>query len=436
MGGQSEEQRSIQPVQAQRRRQPAESEAAADEECAFGCILDIDIDIDERALDRLVRDLDDVSEGIKSFHAPLLGLCAGVAGLAKSGVAPVARLIDVWNFVDTQPELTPPPASAAGAIQLAAAGGVNGKGGEWGDLRGIEEMVRSIHETVRAFVDEHNIRLPGASAPARSRRPKEMAEEEGPVSPRIQVLKATAAEVNAMLVQRVVQVEGMDWGVPLVDEDGVKIWAAHVSEEMTTGWPAGVGPASGGGKLMATLARGEVDASVDQVCELFGDNDIVQEYNELCSEIVDVLTLDESTKITWGATKKMGPFSPRDFVTRCHDARLEGGTRLAVNMAESLPCEEERAAGHSRDYVRMEIVLGGTFVRPLKDGRAEYTVICLTNPGGAAQTSIGAALVNKLSVTAPLTHIRVGPPDRAIHVCHSLSCGCLPLPEMWLLATP
>jgi len=161
------------------------------------------------------------------------------------------------------------------------------------------------------------------------------------------------------------------------------------------GWPEGVGPSSGGGKFTATLARGIVEATPDQVFSLFNDNDLVSEYNEFCTEISDVVTLDEDTRyrdtrpenrfissicgqqlrlimaralhalhvwpseyivtrvhfladkfvgcrITWGATGKVGPFSPRDFVTRCHNSKLEGGGMLCVNLGETLPCTEER----------------------------------------------------------------------------------------------
>ena len=44
----------------------------------------------------------------------------------------------------------------------------------------------------------------------------------------------------------------------------------------------------------------------------------------------------------------------------------------------------------------MEVVIGGTWIRPIDDGKStEYTVMCLTNPGGAAETAVGSALVNR-----------------------------------------
>jgi hypothetical protein len=51
--------------------------------------------------------------------------------------------------------------------------------------------------------------------------------------------------------------------------------------------------------------------------------------------------------------------------------------------------------------VRMEVVIGGTWIRPIDDGKStEYTVMCLTNPGGAAETAVGSALVNRWVLTS------------------------------------
>lgn len=68
--------------------------------------------------------------------------------------------------------------------------------------------------------------------------------------------------------------------------------------------------------MQAILARGVVDASPEQIFSMFDKNELVSEYNEYCNEIEDVVVLDRHTKITWGASKPMGPFSSRDFVTR------------------------------------------------------------------------------------------------------------------------
>jgi hypothetical protein len=77
---------------------------------------------------------------------------------------------------------------------------------------------------------------------------------------------------------------------------GVQIWVSHLGEELTMGWPEGVGPSSGGGKFTATLARGTIEAAPEQVFSLFNDNDLVSEYNEFCTEITDVVMLDDDTR--------------------------------------------------------------------------------------------------------------------------------------------
>ena len=51
----------------------------------------------------------------------------------------------------------------------------------------------------------------------------------------------------------------------------------------------------------------------------------------------------------------------------------------------------------------MEVVIGGTWIRPIDDGKStEYTVMCLTNPGGAAETAVGSALVNRWDLISVL----------------------------------
>eukprot|EP00284_Hemiselmis_tepida_P012954 CAMPEP_0174934724 /NCGR_PEP_ID=MMETSP1355-20121228/50728_1 /TAXON_ID=464990 /ORGANISM="Hemiselmis tepida, Strain CCMP443" /LENGTH=219 /DNA_ID=CAMNT_0016181357 /DNA_START=45 /DNA_END=704 /DNA_ORIENTATION=- len=200
----------------------------------------------------------------------------------------------------------------------------------------------------------------------------------------------------------------MDWGETVKREDGVEVWAAHLGEEVWGDWPAGVGPALGGGRIEATMARAVVDASPEDIFKMFGRNDLVPEYNEFCRELEDIMVLDGSTKVTWGATGRMGPFGPRDFVTRCHTTELEGGVHVAGNLAESLPelAEACRAKGKSGSYCRMEVLIGGTIARPIDGGaRSEYTILCLTNPGGSADTPIGSAIMNKVAATGPLSHV-------------------------------
>uniref|UniRef100_A0A7S1EMH3 START domain-containing protein n=2 Tax=Hemiselmis andersenii TaxID=464988 RepID=A0A7S1EMH3_HEMAN len=156
------------------------------------------------------------------------------------------------------------------------------------------------------------------------------------------------------------------------------------------------------------MARAVIDASPEDIFKMFGRNDLVPEYNEYCQELEDIVVLDADTKVTWGATGRVGPFAPRDFVTRCHTTVMEDGTHLAANLAESLShlAEGCRNNGKSGTYCRMEVLIGGTIARPIEGGaKSEYTILCLTNPGGAADTPIGSALMNKVAATGPIVHI-------------------------------
>ena len=62
-----------------------------------------------------------------------------------------------------------------------------------------------------------------------------------------------------------------------------------------------------------------------------------QEYNESCVEIRDLEWLSPDTKVSWSATRRMGPLQARDFVTIVHYRRLEDGTMLVVNRPAEHP---------------------------------------------------------------------------------------------------
>ncbi|CAM9390375.1 unnamed protein product, partial [Discosporangium mesarthrocarpum] len=64
-----------------------------------------------------------------------------------------------------------------------------------------------------------------------------------------------------------------------------------------------------------------------------------QEYNDNCKEVEDLEYLAPTTKVTWAATPRYGPFKARDFVTIVHYRTLADGTMVVVNR----PIEHDKA---------------------------------------------------------------------------------------------
>lgn len=54
---------------------------------------------------------------------------------------------------------------------------------------------------------------------------------------------------------------------------------------------------------------------------------------------------------------------------QCYIGQNNNGDWIAANLAESLPCNKQRAEGKNLSYVRMEILLGGTIGRPVEGGK-------------------------------------------------------------------
>ncbi|CAM9323176.1 unnamed protein product [Discosporangium mesarthrocarpum] len=149
-------------------------------------------------------------------------------------------------------------------------------------------------------------------------------------------------------------------------------------------------------------ATAVLDAPADVVYRLFADNSRVGEYNEHCREVEDLETLNASTKITWAASGRMGPFKARDFCTLVHFRTLSDGTYAQV----SRPVEHARAPRSNR-YVRSEVLLAGNFMRPVPGdpSKTEFLMVTHVNPGGAAESRAGAMLVNSLCASSPVSFI-------------------------------
>ena len=127
----------------------------------------------------------------------------------------------------------------------------------------------------------------------------------------------------------------------------------------------------------------------------------------MCQECLDIGWLDRATRLTWATSRRVGPISPRDFVTRCHYRKLRDGTLVVAQMSEQLPCLEFRANGLSTTtHTRMEVQLCGYILRPIQNGaQTELHMLSLSNPGGIFDTQIGATTANFFAVTGPVNVI-------------------------------
>mmetsp|Transcript_921 Transcript_921/g.3128 ORF Transcript_921/g.3128 Transcript_921/m.3128 type:complete len:308 (+) Transcript_921:30-953(+) len=185
--------------------------------------------------------------------------------------------------------------------------------------------------------------------------------------------EATLAEVLSLIDERDTR-----WS-PVVREGRCKVWR-RISEQ----------------RHACILAKGVIDAPASDVYELFRDSAKAKDFNEYCDECVDVGRLDANVKVSWSATKKIGVFKPRDFVTLCHFTKLADGSRCVVNRAVDGFKEP------SHKYQRGEIVIAANIVKALPNGKSHLTLLTQVNPRGAVDTPLGAKIANHLVKTSPV----------------------------------
>mmetsp|Transcript_13522 Transcript_13522/g.27626 ORF Transcript_13522/g.27626 Transcript_13522/m.27626 type:complete len:297 (+) Transcript_13522:1251-2141(+) len=160
-------------------------------------------------------------------------------------------------------------------------------------------------------------------------------------------------------------------------------------------------------KFACIKATAVVQASPQDVYNLFLDNARVNEYNEHCHKLEDVEQLSSDTKIAWSATKPFGIFKARDFLTMVHYCERKDGTLMAVNRPATHHSRPATGKG-SGQYQRAELLLAGNVMKPVRGDpdKTEFTLITHINPGGIVDNAIGAAITNKLSATSPVDFIR------------------------------
>lgn len=221
----------------------------------------------------------------------------------------------------------------------------------------------------------------------------------------VKALSQNVEKVNLDLTNTILNAFVMDGWEEFASKQGVTVSRRSSGDIELAQFPAGVGPKAEGNtaRFLCVKAAGKVDAPVDDVYQMFVTNDHVMRYNSICQECLDLGWLDRSTKLTWSSSKRMGPILSRDFVTRCHYRRLRDGSVVMATMSEQLPCDEQRDAGLSSHYCRMQITFAGYLLRPIQGGAAtEFNMISLANPGGVLDSPFGARLTNFLCATGPV----------------------------------
>ncbi|CAM9580532.1 unnamed protein product [Chrysoparadoxa australica] len=196
------------------------------------------------------------------------------------------------------------------------------------------------------------------------------------------------AVTDELVQSAVALIRGSGWQ-HVASTDGVTVWKSVEADD--------------GERFACVKAAAVIDAPAEVLFELFLDNSRVHEYNEHCKELADLEQLDDSTKVTWCASGRMGPFKARDFCSLVHFRTLSDGTMAQVSRAIDHP-----DAPPTSRYVRSELMMAGNFMRPVPGdpNKTEFITITQLNPGGAADSRAGAMLVNNIAASGPVSLVK------------------------------
>jgi hypothetical protein len=99
---------------------------------------------------------------------------------------------------------------------------------------------------------------------------------------------------------------------------------------------------------------------------------------------------------------KYGPLKARDFCSIVHFTKFMNGTAIIMNRPAYHPSYPT-----SNKYVRATILLAGNIIQPLDNGRKTLlTQIAHVNPGGGADTTAIAWMINQLCAVGPPTFMK------------------------------
>ena len=160
--------------------------------------------------------------------------------------------------------------------------------------------------------------------------------------------------------------------------------------------------AAKGSKHACIKSSGILKANAEDVYNLFLDNSRVSEYNEHCEVVKDIEYYPKkNTKIVWASSPKYGPFKARDFCSIVHYIKSPGGKYIILNRPAYHPSYPP-----SSKFVRATILLAANIIEPCGKNCSKLTQIAHVNPGGGADNSAIAWIINQLCAVGPPTFIR------------------------------
>eukprot|EP01035_Chromulina_nebulosa_P022398 gene22398-29002_t len=190
-----------------------------------------------------------------------------------------------------------------------------------------------------------------------------------------------------------------------------------------------------GGKHACVKSSAIINGKPEDIFNLFLDIHRIHEYNEHVSSVKDVhyfktnrkfivlesndrnssaytsekksdfalgLNSDtDSSKMSYATGYRMGPFKARDFLSIVNFVKFPDNSYVILNR----PAYFSKLQPNKK-YVRATILLAGNIIEPYGDNKSLLTLIAHVNPGGGADTSAGAWIINKLCALGPPKFIK------------------------------
>jgi len=256
----------------------------------------------------------------------------------------------------------------------------------WEEASPLENIVESTAQRLKAWQDKVTTRIDTLRMAVRPvHRHAEMRTT-------LENLEAVRVE-NQALHDRLFGVLHQDGWEHVLTEDGVKVYRKKMLD------------VPGGEKFYCIKAVGVIKAKANDVYDLLKDASRVEEYNDECEDIQELQALSEDTRVTWASSKTYFPFKPREVITRVHNTQLKDGTYVIMSKSEDVDSPD---CASNKDFVRTDVLLAGNVMRPCADDptKTEFTTIAHINPGGAAETHLGAQITNRICTHGPVSFIR------------------------------
>lgn len=201
-------------------------------------------------------------------------------------------------------------------------------------------------------------------------------------------------------------------------KEGVEVWKQFFQESPSY---LAAGDIIAGKKHAVVKSMGIINASPEDVFNLFLDNTRVREYNDHCVQVRDIEIIPQSghnngdnnkgsnglvrswSKVAWAASPTYGVLKARDFCSVVHYQKHANGSFVILNR----PAYFSKTP-NSKNFVHATILLAGNIVEPYgpAGNQTLLTQIAHINPGGISDTAAVAWIINKLCAVGPPTFIR------------------------------